>query len=67
MRSLRRLCLAALLIATFTMPAWADGGITQTPPCPDPGVTQGPPCTALGETQCPPLTDMVLAIQSLLF
>jgi hypothetical protein len=68
MRSFRRLCIAAVLTAAFTMPALADGGEThgpgvanpvdmETPTCMDPGETQGPPCVAPGEKHGPDVMD----------
>lgn len=75
MRSFRRLFLAAVLTATFTVPAWAgatqgpsafDPGETSSPPC-TPGETSGPPCKDPGESNGPPLLAIVLAIESMIF
>ena len=57
MRTFRRLCFAAVLTAAFTIPALADGGITQAPGFASPGQTDTPPCMVPGETQTPPCTD----------
>jgi hypothetical protein len=60
MKNFRRFLFTLALIAAFTVPTFADGGATQTPPAP--GDTQGPPApgdtqgpSALGSTQGPSL------------
>ena len=50
MKNFRRFLFTLALIAAFTVPTFAEGGETQTPPAP--GETQGP--AAPGETQGPP-------------
>jgi hypothetical protein len=55
MRSFRLLCLGALFTIALSVPALADGGITQAPGAPSPGDMGGPSSFANpGETQTPP-------------
>jgi hypothetical protein len=51
MKNFRRFCGLILLVAAFTVSAFA--GETQSPPCTNPGEMNSPPCAALGEVQTP--------------
>jgi hypothetical protein len=69
MKTFRRLCFALALTVAFTLPALADGGITQGPGAPsastDPGDSHSPGRSTTGIIHTPGLVTILLAISSI--